>query len=98
MPMVLTLDPIKSIAECITENPGEKLSYVRLMSGYTFSEFDAYKAIPYYVSNSASFRTTYIEDLVIAVIFGIFGGLSNFGLYRKFTANNKVVKVGVKNA
>ena len=72
--------------------------YTEYNNIYNISIFDAYKAIPYYVSNSASFRTTYIEDLVIAVIFGIFGGLSNFGLYRKFTANNKVVKVGVKNA
>ena len=72
--------------------------YAEYNNIYNISIFDAYKAIPYYVSNSVPFKTTYIEDLVIAVIFGIFGGLSNFGLYRKYTANNKVLKVGVKNA
>lgn len=65
---------------------------------YNINLFDAYKAIPYYVSNSTSFKTTYLEDLIIAIVFGLFGGLSNFGLYRKYTASNKIVKVGVKNA
>lgn len=71
--------------------------YIEYNSIYNINLFDAYKAIPYYLSNSASFKTTYMESLIIAIIFGVFGGLSNFGLYRKFTANNKVKKVGAKN-
>lgn len=72
--------------------------YIEYNSMYSINLFDAYKAVPYYLNNSVSFKSAYTESLIVAVIFGAFGGLSNIGLYRKFTANNKVKKVGVKNA
>jgi hypothetical protein len=71
--------------------------YLEYSNLYNINVYDAYKAIPYYLSNSASFKSNYIQNLLVAIIFGIFGGLSNFGIYRKYTANNKIIKVGDKN-
>src|SRR5574344_1103716 len=71
--------------------------FIEYNNVYNINLFDAYKAIPYYLNNSTTFKANYMESLIIAIIFGIFGGFSNIGLYRKFTANNKVKKVGVKN-
>lgn len=71
--------------------------YLQYNKLYKITIFDAYQAIPYYLENSASFKSSYIEDLIIAIIFGLFGSLSNFGLYRKYIAVNRIKKMEVKN-
>ena len=64
---------------------------------YDINLFQAYKAIPYYLSNSTAFHKSYMEDLIIALIFAGFGSFSNFSIYRKYIAKNKIGKVGIKN-
>ena len=60
---------------------------------YNINIFDAYKYIPYYLSNSASFKQTYLQSFIITIIFILFGSLSNFGLYRKYIVTNKIKKM-----
>src|SRR5574344_679657 len=71
--------------------------YTQFSNIYNINIYDAYKSIPYYFSNSQSFKNSYIESLIIAVVFGLFGSLSNFGLYRKYIVSNKIKKLEVKN-
>ena len=67
--------------------------YVEYSSLYKINIIDAYKAMPYYIANSESFRSSYIQSLVITIIFGVIGSLSNVGLYRRYIAINKIKKI-----
>lgn len=63
---------------------------------YYINIFDAYKALPYYLNNSQSFKGIYQQNLLLSIMFGFFGGLSSFGIHRRYIANNKVKKMEVK--
>ena len=67
--------------------------YLEYNNLYNISLFEAYKAIPYYLEHSEVYRQIYYQNLMIAVIFGALGSLSNFGLYRRYIAINKIKKV-----
>lgn len=67
--------------------------YIEYSSLYKINLFDAYKAMPYYITNSEVFRSSYIQSLIITIIFGIIGSLSNIGLYRRYIAINKIKKI-----
>ena len=60
---------------------------------YDINIIDSYKYIPYYLSNSVSFKQTYNQSFAITILFAIFGSLSNFGLYRKYIVVNKIKKM-----
>ena len=65
------------------------LLYSDYINQYNINFFDAYKAIPYYLSNSATFKASYNQSLFLAIMFGLFGGLTNLGVHRKYIASNK---------
>jgi hypothetical protein len=71
--------------------------YVEYNSVYNINLYDAYKAIPYYIAHSASFKSSYIQSLIVAIVFGIFGGLSNLSIYRKFLSITKIKKIEVSH-
>lgn len=67
--------------------------YNEYVNQYNINIIDAYKAMPYYLNNNEIFRTSYNQNLILAVIFAIFGGLTNLGIYRRYTAINKIKEV-----
>ena len=70
--------------------------YNEYINQYHINIFDAYKALPYYLNNSQSFKGIYQQNLLLSAMFGFFGGLSSFGIYRRFIASNKIKKLEVK--
>lgn len=70
--------------------------YNEYVNQYHINIIDAYKALPYYLSHSESFKGIYQQNFLLSVMFGFFGGLSSFGIHRRFIASNKVKKLEVK--
>ncbi len=70
--------------------------YNEYVNQYNINIIDVYKAMPYYVSNSATIRDTYTQSLLLSLMFGAFGALTNFAVHRTDTANNKIKKLEVK--
>ncbi|MBR1416236.1 MAG: hypothetical protein IJ572_00260 [Bacilli bacterium] len=70
--------------------------YTDYVNQYNINIFDAYKAMPYYLGNNELFRSSYNQSLTLSIMFGIFGGLTNLGVYRRYIANNKIKKLEVK--
>ena len=70
--------------------------YNEYVNQYNINLLDMYKAMPYYISNSATIRDTYNQSLLLSLMFGAFGALTNFAVHRTYTANNKIKKLEVK--
>lgn len=70
--------------------------YNEYINQYNINIFDAYKAIPYYVENSDAFRISYDQNLILALMFAVFGSFTNIGLYRRYIASNKIKYMEVK--
>jgi hypothetical protein len=71
--------------------------YIEYNSVYNINLFDAYKAVPYYIAHSTSFKGSYFQNLIVTIIFGLFGGLSNLSIYRKYLSITKIKKIEVKH-
>ena len=69
--------------------------YNEYINQFNINLFDAYKALPYYLNTSNTIRTIYNQNLFLAIMFGVFGGLSSFGVHRSYIASNKISKVEV---
>ena len=69
--------------------------YTEYYNQFNISLLDTYKAIPYYLTQGGSFRKIYQQDFFLSVMFGVFGGLSSFGIHRRYIANNKIKKLEV---
>lgn len=64
--------------------------YNEYINQYNINIFDAYKAIPYYLKYSELFRSSYNQNLILSIMFFIFGSFTNIGLYRRYIAGNKI--------
>ena len=70
--------------------------YNEYVSQYNINIFDAYKAIPYYLQTNDIFKHTYNQNLILTIMFFVFGSFTNIGIFRGYMATNKVKKLEVK--
>ena len=70
--------------------------YNEYINQYNITIFDMYKAMPYYIQNVPSIRDTYNQSLLLSLMFGAFGALTNFAVHKSYTANNKIKRLEVK--
>ena len=70
--------------------------YNELANQYNISIFDVYRSMPYYIRNSTSIRDAYNQSLLLSLMFGVFGTLTNFDMHKSYTTKNKIKKLGVK--
>ena len=70
--------------------------YNEYVSQYNINILDAYKSIPYYLQTNDVFKHTYNQNLILTIMFFIFGSFTNIGIFRRYLATNKVKKMEVK--
>ena len=70
--------------------------YNEYINQYNIHIFDAYKAIPYYLQNNDVFKHMYNQNLILTIMFFIFGSFTNIGIFRRYMATNKVKKLEVQ--
>ncbi len=70
--------------------------YNEYFNQYKINIIDTYKALPYYLNNSTLFKSSYNQNLLLSLMFALFGGFTNIGIYRGYLANNKIKKVVIK--
>ena len=78
------------------EFTGAYTLYNDYINQYNIKIFDAYKAIPYYLNANEAFKNTFIQNLLLSLMFFIFGSFTNIGIFRTYIATNKVKKLEVK--
>ena len=67
--------------------------YNDYINQYNINIIDAYKAIPYYLDKTPAFKTMYYQNLMLSLMFALFGGLTNFRVYTNFRASNKIRRI-----
>ena len=70
--------------------------YNEYINQYNINILDTYKAIPYYLQTNDIFRHTYNQNLLLSIMFFIFGSFTNIGIFRSYIATNKVKNLEVK--
>ena len=70
--------------------------YNDYVNQYNINLIDAYKAMPYYLQTNEIFRHSYNQNLLLSIMFFIFGSFTNIGIFRRYIATNKVKKLEVK--
>ena len=70
--------------------------YSEYVNQYNIKIIDAYKAIPYYLQTNDIFRHTYNQNLILSIMFFVFGSFTNIGIFRNYIATNKVKNLEVK--
>lgn len=70
--------------------------YNEYINQYNIKMFDAYKAIPYYLQTNDIFKHTYTQNLILSLMFFVFGSFTNIGIFRRYIATNKIKKLEVK--
>ena len=70
--------------------------YNDYINQYNINLIDAYKAMPYYLQNNELFRHTYNQNLLLSIMFSVFGSFTNIGIFRRYVATNKVKVLEVK--
>jgi len=70
--------------------------YNEYISQYNIGLFDAYKAIPYYLQTNEVFRHSYNQNIILSIMFFVFGSFTNIGIFRRYIATNKVKNLEVK--
>ena len=70
--------------------------YNEYITNYNINLFDVYRAMPYYIKNSVAIRDAYNQSLLLSLMFGAFGALTNFAMHKTFTATNKIKRLEVK--
>ena len=70
--------------------------YNEYVNQYNINIIDAYKAIPYYLQTNEIFRHSYSQNLILTIMFFIFGSFTNIGIFRRYIATNRIKKLEVK--